>query len=65
MKKFFAIADIDNSFIVSADTQAELNRKLDEIRQRYASFYRKFVAPGFHVVQASTIREAKQTRQHV
>ena len=64
MKKFFAIADIDNSFIVSADSQEELNKKLDDIRQRYASFYRRFVAPGFHVVQANTIREAKRTRQH-
>ncbi|RMF57940.1 MAG: hypothetical protein D6748_10075 [Calditrichaeota bacterium] len=63
MKKYFAIADVDNSFIVSANTQEELKAKIEEIERKYSNYYHRFIEPGFHVVKASSIREAK-TIQH-
>ncbi len=63
MKKFFAIAKIDNSFIVSAEDEPALQVQIDQIRDRHPAYYRKLVAPGYYVVEAASIAEAK-ARKH-
>lgn len=63
MKKLFAMASVDNSFIVSASSEEELTAKIEDIRERYEKYYREFVAPGFYVVKAANLMEAKTRRQ--
>ena len=59
MKKLFAMANVDNSFIVSAGSEEELNRKLEDIRAKYEKYYHDYVMPGFYVVKAKNLMEAK------
>ncbi len=63
MKKLFAMASVDNSFIVSAASEEELTAKIEDIRERYEKYYREFVAPGFYVVKAANLMEAKSRRK--
>jgi hypothetical protein len=63
MKKLFAMANIDNSFIVSASSEDELNRKLDDIREKYEKYYHDYVMPGFYVVKAKNLMEAKSKKK--
>ncbi|RMI13213.1 MAG: hypothetical protein D6681_06030 [Calditrichaeota bacterium] len=63
MKKFFALATIDDSFIVSADTEKELEKKIEAIKKNYRAYYKRFVEPGYYVVEADSLREAKQQRR--
>ncbi len=65
MQKFFAITKSDNSYIVDADTREELEKKIDEIREKYSAYYRKHIEPGYYIVQARNIKEAKAGKQHV
>lgn len=63
MKKLFAMA-IDNSFIVSGDTKEELNGKIEEIKQQYPDYFKRFVKPGIYIVQAKSLKEAKFGKKH-
>ena len=65
MSKFFAIARSDNSYIVNAETAEELNARIDEIREKYRDYYLKYIAPGYYVVQAENLREAKSAKKEV
>jgi hypothetical protein len=65
LPKYFAIARSDHSFIVHADTREELITKIDEIRDKYYHYYQKYIAPGYYVVQAETLREAKAGRKQL
>lgn len=65
MPKFFAIARSDNSYIVNAETVEELNARIDEIREKYRDYYLKYIAPGYYVVQAENIKEAKAAKKEV
>ena len=58
-RKFFAMAKIDNSFIVSAETEEALTQKITDIREKHPEYYRKFVVPGYYVVEADSIRNSK------
>ena len=64
MKKLFAMANVDDSFIVSAVNEEELIRKLDDIREKYEKYYQQFVVPGFYVVKAKNLIEAKARKSH-
>lgn len=63
--KFFAIAKADNSFIVSSDTLEELQEKINQIRDKYRPYYQQYVAPGYYIVKAKDMKEAKLSREHV
>ncbi len=58
-KKFFAKAKIDNSFIVSAETREALQQKINDIREKHEDYYKKFILPGYYVVEAKNIKESK------
>jgi uncharacterized protein YeeX (DUF496 family) len=63
MKKLFAMANVDNSFIVSASSEEELTRKLENIREKYEKYYHDYVIPGFYVVKAKNLMEAKTKKK--
>lgn len=63
MKKLFAMANVDNSFIVSASNEDELVQKLDDIREKYEKYYQQYVLPGFYVVKAQSLMEAKTKKK--
>ncbi len=65
MRKFFAITKSDNTYIVDAETREALEQKIDEIREKYTSYYKKHIEPGYYIVQARNIKEAKEKKQHV
>lgn len=64
MKKLYALAQVDNSFIVSARSEEELRLKLQEIRGKYKAYYKRFILPGIVLVRANSLREAKTSQTH-
>lgn len=58
-RKFFAMAKADNSFIVSAETEELLTQKIADIRERHPEYYRKYIVPGYYVVEADSIKNSK------
>lgn len=65
MQKYFAITKSDNSYIVDAESREELENKIDEIRDKYGDYYKKHIKPGYYIVQAASLKEAKASKQHV
>lgn len=65
MQKFFALARSDNSYIVNAETMAELYEKIDDIREKYRDYYHKYIAPGYYVVKAENLKEAKSAKKEI
>lgn len=65
MKKFYAIAKLDNSLIVSADSESLLQEKIREIRTTYPDFYNKYVVSGFYIVNADDVRQAKGNKSQI
>ena len=57
--KYFAISKTNYSFIVSADSLDALNDSLNNIHEKYQPFYKKYIRPGYYIIQASSIKEAK------
>ena len=57
--EYIAISTFKLSFIVRAGTLEELNRRLDSIKKKYPKFTRKYLEPGYYIVQANSIAEAK------
>jgi len=62
MKKLFAMSNVDGSFIVSAADEAALVGKINEIQEKYETYYKAYVAPGFSVVKADNLQAAKTKR---
>ena len=62
MKKFFAITKSDNSYIVSAESKEELLTQIEEIRKEHPEYYRDNIAPGYYIVEAKDIKQAKAAK---
>jgi hypothetical protein len=43
----------------------ELITKIDEIREKYYHYYQKHIAPGYYVVEAENLKEAKTGRKQL
>lgn len=56
---FYALSATDGSFVVYAETAADLVDCLDNIRERFPMFYRQFCLKGLLVVEATSVRDAK------
>ncbi len=65
MEQYFAMAKVDNSFIVKADSEPELGQKIDEIKSKYRDYYKSIVKPGFYVVKAHSLKEAKAKQREL
>ena len=57
--QYFSISKNHLSFIVRAGTVEELNRRLDEIERKYPEFAKTYLRPGYYIVQAESIKDAK------
>lgn len=44
---------------------AELYAKIDDIREKYRDYYQKYIAPGYYVVKAENLKEAKSARKEI
>jgi hypothetical protein len=57
--KYFVFSQVDGRFVVSGKDSDDLENKLKTIGEKYPDFYGDWIGPGFDIVKANKLSDAK------